>query len=118
MTTALTAVWFTTSFEGFHCWPRAPEWCDFLAARHRHLFGVRVEAEVAHLDRDIEFIAAKRELSEWIATQWPGGELGSFSCEMVALAVAGHVRDRYGATRMAVWVDEDGENGARVSVIA
>jgi hypothetical protein len=113
-----TSVWFTFSFEGFHRWPEAPEWCGFLSSRHRHLFNVRVEVPVSHVDRDIEFITTKRELSRHVADTWPGGELGAMSCEALAGQLAEQMIGRYGLGWATVEVDEDGENGARVALAA
>jgi len=55
-------IFITTSFEGVHCYPSAPEGVVFLRVPHRHIFGVRVEVEVYHDDRELEFILLKRKI--------------------------------------------------------
>ena len=75
-------IFVTFQKEGIHRYPAAaserklatkrfgkPEehWLDvsFLADLHRHIFHFRVEMEVFHDDRDVEFIQAKRTIERW-----------------------------------------------------
>ena len=103
-----TCVFITTSFEGFHCWPDAPDEVGFLRDRHRHIFHVRLEAEVKHDDRDIEFILLKRavdiEIKKVINSNDPATQ--NWSCE----SWARHLFKKFNAT--LVEVSEDKENGA------
>lgn len=106
--------------EGIHCYPAAwtaPELADvsFLAHPHRHIFHFRVEIEVYHDDRDLEFIQCKR----WCEKLYTAGtiELDHKSCEMIAKDLETQLRANYPAVRMVdryieVTISEDGENGA------
>ena len=67
-------IWVTFQKEGIHKYPAALEDpalatgdkydVSFLGYPHRHMFHFRVEIEVFHDDRDIEFIQFKRWLEE------------------------------------------------------
>ena len=59
-------IWITTSMEGFHAYPDAPDEVAFLRNRHRHLFHFRVYIEVFHDDREIEFFMFKRDVEKMI----------------------------------------------------
>jgi len=74
---------------GFHCWEGAPATVDFLAKRHRHLFGVTVRLLVGGINRSVEFYMFQRELraclAELYTQQVDGFEFGGRSCEMIAV---------------------------------
>jgi hypothetical protein len=123
MANKLTTIWVTFQKEGIHRYPEAetnPELKDvsFLAYPHRHIFHFRVELEVFHDNRDIEFILLKRKLEQ----QYDSGALilDFKSCEMIAndvyqylareLDFANHPRT------VSITVSEDNENGATVTV--
>lgn len=103
-------------FEGFHCWEKAPNEHSYLRHTHRHMFHVRAKKTVQALDREIEFIALKREMEGWTK-----GEFGSYT-------VNGQLKpNAHGASCEAMAKDllmqfnldsvevlEDGENGAEV----
>ncbi len=55
-------IWVTFRKEGIHKYPDAPEGVEFLRHPHRHIFHFRVELEVMHDDRDVEFILFNSEL--------------------------------------------------------
>lgn len=101
-------VFATTRFEGFHRWPAAPEEVAFLRDLHRHVFHVRVEVEVQHDDRDVEFILlgrrVKGEVQAILATQ----DTSCWSCERWARELV----QRLDLCRCEV--SEDGENGSVV----
>lgn len=101
-------VFATTTFEGFHCWPTAPDEVAFLRVRHRHVFHVRVEWVVNHDDRDIEFILAKRRVDVLLQQHRLDADRATWSCE----SWAAWLLETLGAVR--VEVSEDGENGAVV----
>jgi len=105
------SIWVTFQKEGIHCYPDAPPGAEFLKHPHRHMFHFRVELEVFHDDRDIEFILFKRELEGLYA----GGtlELDYKSCEMMADDLAAYIVDKYPNRDLVIEVSEDGENGAR-----
>ena len=116
-------IFLTTSFEGVHCYPSAPEGVEFLRTLHRHIFGVRLEVEVYHDDRELEFILLKRSVNNWLKNKqddfgvW---QMGAMSCEMVANWLIENVKEELprGKERyVKVTVDEDGENGATVEVL-
>jgi hypothetical protein len=85
-------IWVTFQKEGVHRYPDAatnPElatgdWLDvsFLASPHRHIFHFRVELEVFHDDRDVEFIQMKRIIESWYSDKILS--VDHKSCEMLA----------------------------------
>ena len=115
------AITIRTQFEGIHCWPEAPEEVRFLRKRHRHIFQIRVNVEVEHNDRDVEFIMLKHRVDNWLNTKYEqSGEgnvwhMGRMSCEQVAEEVIETVQQFVGDKRtITVFVSEDGENEATV----
>ena len=121
MEKAKKTIFVTTSFEGVHCYPSAPEGVTFLASPHRHMFGVRLEVEVYHDDRELEFILLKRKVNSWIEARQTNSvwQMGAMSCEQVASELIKFLQkdlpkgnERY----IKATVDEDGENGAMVEV--
>jgi len=104
------------SVDGTHNFPAAaklfPE-VAFLSDRHRHMFHFTVACKVTHSDRDKEFIMLKRDVIEYINSQYFDSKLrtcefGAKSCEMLAEEVL----KQFNAEWVEVWEDE--ENGARV----
>ena len=57
-------IWVTFRKEGIHKYPGAVDLpgVEFLANEHRHIFHFRIELQVWHDDREVEFILFKREL--------------------------------------------------------
>ena len=105
------SIWVTFQKEGIHKYPDAPEGVEFLRHPHRHMFHFRVELEVFHDDRDVEFILFKRELE----ALYTGGtlQLDYKSCEMMADDLAEYIVSKYPGRGLIIEVSEDGENGAR-----
>ena len=102
-----TFIFITTTFSAVHCWPDCPfDEVVFLQSPHRHLFHVRMEKEVFHDNRDVEFIMFKNKVEDWIKTNYCYKNLGHKSCEMMARQLM-EVFDCD-----LVEVSEDGENGA------
>lgn len=99
-----------TSFPAIHLWPSCPyEDVEFLAYPHRHVFHCTLKFEVAHDDRDIEFIRKKSEVERALREEgFYDGNLGAMSCEMIA----DWMIKRFGACYVRVM--EDNENGAEV----
>lgn len=97
------------TFEGLHHWPGAPhgtpEW--YLKNVHRHVFHVEAKKEVFHGDRDIEFIAYKREMETFCKTAF-GGRATTLSCEHMAEQLVNSF------LLHSCRVFEDGENGAEI----
>ena len=113
-------IWITFDREGIHRYPAAltdPALntgdkydVSFLAHPHRHKFFFRVEIDVFHDDRDIEFIQFKR----WCEQLFDVGtlQLNHKSCEMIADDLAAAINNRYPGRCIIVSVAEDNENGA------
>lgn len=108
----MLTVWATTQFEGFHRWPNAPTEVEFLTNRHRHMFHVRVEVEVFHDDRDVEFITLKRQVEDILQDELGPDYHEVGSCEMVAEGLADTLERVYDYQVVSVEVSEDLENGS------
>jgi hypothetical protein len=111
-------IWITFQKEGIHAYPAAasdPNLSDvsFLGHPHRHIFHFRVEIEVTHNDRDIEFIQFKR----WCENLYSGGtlELNSKSCEMMADDLYAQIGVNFPGRDVIIEVSEDGENGCKIT---
>ena len=106
------SIWVTFSFEGFHAYPVAPSDVAYLRDVHRHLFKVRVEVEVFHDERDIEFHQFLRFCrAPYLANSTA---CSSKSCETLAREIAERVQLKYLHRAVAVEVSEDGECGSIV----
>ena len=103
-------IWVTFQKEGIHKYPDAPEGVEFLKYPHRHIFHFKVELEVFHDDRDVEFILFKRELEKLFADGTL--QLDYKSCEMIADDLAYYINNKYPERDLIITVSEDGENGA------
>ena len=109
----IKTIFVTFQKEAIHKYPAAKDMpgIEFLAYPHRHIFHFRVEVDVKHDDRDIEFILFKRELEAVIDY-----ELKNMSCEMMANIFVDYIQSTYpDRTYISVTVSEDGENGATVT---
>lgn len=116
-------IWVTFQKEGIHKYPAALEDpalatgdkydVSFLGYPHRHMFHFRVEIQVFHDDRDIEFIQFKR----WLEELYGDGilQLDYKSCEMIAEELAETINKRYPDRKMTITVSEDNENGATLT---
>lgn len=114
-------IWVTFQKEGIHRYPQAAtdpslatgDWLDvsFLGVPHRHIFHFRVEMEVFHDDRDVEFIQAKRIMENWFGN----GTLNIDykSCEMLADDLYNQCITQWPDREYVIEVSEDGENGCR-----
>jgi 6-pyruvoyl-tetrahydropterin synthase len=113
-----TDIFVTTEFIAFHRWPKASEYFPkrfYLEDLHRHKFFVRLEIEVAHDDRELEYHEVKESLDAMIR-QWTDYDWNETdSCEMMAKWILqwamDHWPDRH---RYMVSVAEDNENGSIV----
>lgn len=103
-------IFITTEYEGIHCYPNAPEEVAFLRHPHRHMFHVRIDLQVTHSDRDVEFIMFRREIDKMIAERIT--EMQHRSCEMICEILLEYVIEKYPNRKCRVEVSEDGENGA------
>lgn len=116
-TRTFTVVYSKITFEGVHCWLRAPDEVAYLRQRHRHIFHVKAVVKVNHDDRDVEFIMLGHRIKEWIKRQYPkysGApadetvDLEYTSCEQLAKTLL----EAFGL--FSCEVSEDDENGAVV----
>jgi hypothetical protein len=112
-------IWVTFQKEGIHKYPDAPEGVEFLKYPHRHIFHFRVELEVWHDDREVEFILFKRELENLYSDAVDSSTQGTLnldfkSCEMMARELYGYINDFYPGRAVQIEVSEDGENGCRL----
>ena len=111
-------IWVTFQREGIHCYPAALtdpklQSVSFLGYPHRHIFHFRVELEVFHDDRDVEFIMFKRELEQYIDGMM--GFLNNKSCGMIANDLYNlYIKVKYPNRICVIEVSEDNENGCRI----
>jgi hypothetical protein len=119
---AKSFIWVTFRKEGIHKYPQAAtdpklatgDWLDvsFLGTPHRHIFHFRVEMEVFHDNRDVEFIQAKRIMERWYADSIL--QLDYKSCEMMAKDLHKMCNLAWPERDYVIDVSEDGENGCRM----
>ena len=119
---AKSFIWVTFQKEVIHKYPQAAtdpklatgDWLDvsFLGTPHRHIFHFRVEMEVFHDDRDVEFIQAKRIMERWYADSIL--QLDYKSCEMMAKELHTMCTLAWPERDYVIEVSEDGENGCRM----
>jgi hypothetical protein len=108
------SIWITFKKEGIHSYPEAKTNIDlknvaFLQHPHRHQFGFRVEIDVDHNEREIEFILFKR----WVMSLYDEELLmfNNMSCESIGEELLNKIRERYPTRTIKIFIDEDGENG-------
>ena len=118
-----TNIWVTFRKEDLHKYPAAlddpklatgdEQDVSFLGYIHRHIFHFKVELEVFHDDRDVEFIQFKR----WLESLYADGtlQLDFKSCEMICDDLADTINTKYPNRKMTITISEDGENGATCS---
>ena len=119
---AKRSIWVTFTKEGIHKYPAAlddpalatgDEYdVSFLGYPHRHTFHFKVQIQVTHNDRDIEFIQFKR----WLENLYKEDilELDYKSCEMIADDLYLQINDKYPGRFVVIDVAEDGENGCQI----
>lgn len=106
-----TVVYCTVQFQGIHQWANCPfEEVKYLRDLHRHMFEIKAYKRVFHNDRDVEFIMLKNAITKYIANRFPDSIMGSMSCEMLAEELI----EEFDLCQCEV--NEDGENGAIVTV--
>jgi|TARA_B100001094_G_scaffold113408_2_gene109353 hypothetical protein len=116
------SIWITFRKEGIHQYPAAltdPNLAtkdqydvSFLGYPHRHIFHFKVQIEVFHDDREIEFIQFKR----WCENLYLNNtlQLNYKSCEMIADDLYEHINNKYPNRFVVIDVAEDGENGCQI----
>jgi hypothetical protein len=119
---AVRQIFVTFQKEGIHCYPAAATDpmlatgdqydVSFLGTPHRHIFHFRVDIDVFHNDRDIEFIQFKR----WLENLYKDSilALDYKSCEMIADDLYIQIAARYPDRAVKIEVSEDGENGCTI----
>ena len=103
-------IWVTFQKEGIHQYPDAPEGVEFLKFPHRHIFHFKVELEVFHDDRDVEFILFKRQLEKLYVSE--ALTLLHKSCEMLSDELALTIQTLYPGRDLIITISEDNENGS------
>ena len=85
---------------------------SFLGYPHRHTFYFKVQIQVTHNDRDIEFIQFKR----WLENLYKDDvlQLDYKSCEMIADDLYQHINLKYPNRFVVIDVSEDNENGCQI----
>ncbi len=103
-------VWAEVDVAGLHNWPTAPHHRSYLATTHRHLFKIRATIVVSRATREVEFHDLRDMITDW----WGEGLVnqGNDSCEVLARALANHLREQHRLRVASVSVSEDGEAGA------
>lgn len=104
-------IWVTFQKEGIHQYPNAPDGVRFLRYPHRHIFHFRLELEVFHDDRDVEFILFKREIEGLFDKEIL--QLDNKSCEMISDDLAIYITKKYPQRDLVIEVSEDNENGCK-----
>lgn len=114
-------IWVTFQKVGFHRYPAAEHDASladvsYLASRHRHLFKFRVEIQVFHDDRELEF----HQVLNYCESLYQDRRLDIDykSVEMLADDLHLALADRYPGRDIAIEVSEDGECGCRVEYLA
>lgn len=115
-------IWITFQKEGIHRYPEAAvdpllktgDWLDvsFLAAPHRHMFHFKVELEVFHDNREVEFIQMKRIINSWYTDKTLNIDFRS--CEMLATDLYQMINMKWPGREVRIEISEDGENGCRM----
>lgn len=113
-------IWVTFQKEGIHRYPAAAtdpklQSVSFLGYEHRHIFHFKVELEVFHDNRDVEFIMFKRELENLYSENTL--QLDHKSCEMIANDLFSYISVKYPDRNVIISVAEDNENGCRIEFI-
>jgi len=104
-----TWVFCTFEFCALHRWEQAEGRQAYLRHVHRHKFHVKAYKKVSHLDRDIEFIALKEKMEDFVRDRWERQSI-TLSCEMIGRDLI----DEFDLD--SVEVSEDGENGCVMHV--
>ena len=111
-------IWVTFQRAGFHRYPAAsedPKLSDvsYLGSRHRHLFKFKVEIEIFHNDRELEF----HQVLNYCESLYKDThlEIDYKSVEMLADDLYLQLASRYPGRFMSIEVSEDGENGCAIT---
>lgn len=104
-------VYVTLQKEFIHQYKDAPDEVSFLRYPHRHIAHIKVQIEVNHNEREIEFIMLKHKLEEYLNLT----NLTNNSCETIADEILSFMQHEYDIDRdIQIVVSEDGENGCEL----
>jgi hypothetical protein len=109
-------IWVTFQKVGFHRYPAAGEDLQladvsYLASKHRHLFKFKVEIEIFHNDRELEFHQVLNYCESLYQNQL---DIDYKSVEMLADDLYLQLAKKYPNRFIAIEVSEDGECGCRI----
>lgn len=106
-------IYVTFQQEFIHRYPDAPDEVAYLRDYHRHIAHIKVQIEVYHNERELEFIMVKHNLAAVVSNYIR--VTSDNSCETIAENIIEYVKKTYGENRdIEVDVAEDGENGCRL----
>lgn len=95
--------------EGYHKYPEAPEFCDYLSHKHRHLFEIRCWIRVSHNEREIEINKMQEAINNYLHKRFGTPcQFGDMSCESICDAIL----EMNAGTMAKIQVLEDGFGGA------
>lgn len=92
-----------TRFEATHCYPDAPKAVSHLRNEHRHTFVVKVQIEVKHSNRDLEFYMVKDYLDRVVKKK----NMNSASCEKINDKFYKSIEKKYGKRKVVIETSED-----------
>lgn len=99
------------SVEGFHYYPDAPKFCEYLQHNHRHMFEIRCKIEVSYNNREVEINEMQRKIKDELNRRFGNPcDFKSYSCE----DIAEYLLDKYDNMK-SVQVLEDGYGGAEIT---
>lgn len=114
----MTYIQVKFQLDGIHHYPLASGKYALLSNPHRHVFHFRVRVSVNHSDREIEFLAFKDELINYISTFSPfQSNVSTMSCEQLAEGIISYIKGSYPGRAIECEVSEDDENSAIITVI-
>lgn len=110
-------IWVTFQKVGFHKYTAAatePSLQDvsYLGFKHRHLFKFRVQIEVFHNDRELEFHQVLNFCESLFGTQ--AIDIDFKSVEMLSDELYENLSKRYPNRQMKIEISEDGECGSLI----
>ena len=109
-------IWVTFQRVGFHYYPDANTEArladvSYLGSRHRHLFKFRVQIEVFHGDRELEF----HQVLNYCESLFDSSiEINNKSVEMLADDLYNNLNKKYPNRKIIIDVSEDGECGCSI----
>jgi hypothetical protein len=113
-------IWVTFQKAGFHKYPAAStdpnlEDVSYLGSRHRHLFKFKVQIEIFHNDREIEF----HQFLNFCESLYQDKhlEIDYKSVEMISDDLYDAIASRYPNRSVIIEVSEDGECGCVIEYL-